>query len=151
MIELLLLLIVITSCFVNKSERFAALSFGLVNSLFCLFDDSFNDQYYYIATTFFDASLSLILYIVWMTTKSKLSVILLAACIVSVLINIYGFAAYLALSRPFIYNSLFELYYISIIVLFLTRINPHVRNNRGRHSVRISSNDNNTLLHESRA
>lgn len=151
MIELLLLLIVITSCFVNRREKFSALSFGLVNSLFCLFDDLFNDQYYYIATTFFDASLSLILYIVWMTTKSKLSVILLASCIVSVLINIYGFAAYLAMSRPFIYNSLFELYYISIIVLFLTRINPNVRNHRGRHNVRIGSNDNHSLLHEGRS
>lgn len=148
MIELLLLLIVITSCFVNRRERFAALSFGLVNSLFCLFDNSFNDQYYYVATTFFDASLSLILYIVWMTTKSRLSVILLASCIVSVLLNIYGFAAYLAMSRPFIYNSLFELYYISIIVLLLTRINPDARNNSRRHRIRVESDDNNSLLHE---
>jgi peptidoglycan/LPS O-acetylase OafA/YrhL len=151
MIELLLLLIVIASCFVNRREKFAALCFGLVNSLFCLFDDSFNDQYYYIATTFFDASLSLILYIVWMTTKSKLSVILLASCIISVLINIYGFAAYLAYSKPFIYNSLFELYYISIIVLMISRINPDARDNSRRRHIRFSSDDNNSLLHEGRS
>lgn len=122
MTELLLLLITITACFVNRKERFPALIFGLVDCFFYYIGADIEGGGGYVITSLFDAFTALILYIAYMHTQDKLSGVLIFACALSVLINIYGFAAYIIYESPFIYNTLFEIYYISIILLFISRM-----------------------------
>ena len=116
--ELLRLFVCISACFVNQAERFPALVFGAVDCLFYFVGAEIDGAKGYIMTGFFDAITACILYAVFLHTRDKLSVILLAASALSILINIYGLAAYESYSEPFIYNSLFAIYYLTIIVLF---------------------------------
>lgn len=150
--ELLLLLVCISASFVNKAERFPALIFGAVDCLFYFIGADIEGAKGYIMTAFFDSVIACALYATFLHTKDRLSIILLAASILSILINIYGLAAYESYSDPYVYNSLFEIYYLTIIVLFITRIKPNVRNRDRRRSSRVlnSINDQYISVRESK-
>jgi len=137
MIELILLFLAISASFVNKDERFPALIFSFVDCFFYFAGADIEGAKGYIATGLFDAFTALVLYVTFLHTRDRLSIILLGASILSVLINIYGFAAYESYSEPYVYDSLFELYYLVIIALFITRIKPYVRIRDSRGGARI--------------
>ena len=128
--ELLLLPIVIASSFVRKNERLGAIFFGLLSSLFYVYGEFTDDGFYYILAMIFDCIMCGIFLALHCYTQDKLTKILFFAECLSILINAYGFSAFLNYKEPYIYNSLFDCFYLSIIILFIARSLPHAGTNR---------------------
>lgn len=130
MSEILLLTIVIASSFVRSNERLGAIFFGLLSSLFYVYGEFTNDGFYYILAMIFDCIMCGIFLALHCYTQDKLTKILFVAECMSILINAYGFSAFLNYKEPYIYNSLFDCFYFLIIMLFIARSFPHGGNNR---------------------
>ena len=128
--EILLLSVAIASSFVRKNERVGAIFFGLLSSLFYVYGEFTNDGFYYILAMIFDCIMCGIFLALHCYTQDKLTKILFFVECLSILINAYGFSAFLNYKEPHIYNSLFDYFYLSIIILFIARSLPHGGTNR---------------------
>ena len=152
--ENLLLSIVIVSAFVRDEEKLGALFFGLLTSLFYVSGEFIDDGFYYPLAGFFDFMMVCVFWAIHGYTKDYLTKILIFAELLSILLNCYGFAAYMNYSEPTAYNNMFDIFYLTILVLFVARSLPYDRfyrddrndNGNGRlHSI------DNMLCHEAKA
>lgn len=141
----------ICACAVNRRERFTALAFSAINGFFYVVGADIDGCKGYLMTSIFDSFCAICIYIVFLHSRSNLSLYLLYACGLSVLINCYGFMAYMNYSSPEIYDSLFELYYLVLVLLFITRWRDYGRY-RGidRRSLGVfnRNNDNSSAMRE---
>lgn len=143
---LLLLFICISASFVNKEERLPSLMFGVLDCLFYALGADIDGAAGYIMAGVFDAIITAVMYSIFRFTLDRLSIILMLASSLSIMINIYGLAAYENFSDPYVYNSLFAIYYLSIIVLFFTRVKPNARIRDRNISVSILDSTNDKFI-----
>jgi hypothetical protein len=151
--EILLLSIVIVSAFVRDEERLGALFFGLLTSLFYISGELISDGFYYPLAGFFDFMMVCVFWAIHGYTRDHLTKILIFAEILSMIINCYGFFAYMNYSEPDNYNKMFDVFYMTILVLFVARTLPYDR--FGRDDRNDNGNDglhriNDMLCHEAK-
>ena len=142
MIEILFLFLAIAMSQVNKSERMSAAIFTLMTLSFYFVDMILPDRIYYIVAAGVDILIMSMLYLYYTNSGDKMSVVLCFACLLSVVIQFYGWCVYKTGGAPQIYNYLAIMFYVCVIILFISRIRPNERAARNSGNVTRFFRDN---------
>lgn len=127
MIEFLFCLLAISSAFVNENERLTASVFTLFTLSFYFFNMILPDNIYYISAAGYDLMMMLVMYLISGVENNKLTKYLSLSCMISIVIQLVGWRLYVIGGNGLMYDYLAIIFYIAIIILFLTRTRLNAR------------------------
>lgn len=127
MIEFLFCLLAISSAFVNENERLTASVFTLFTLSFYFFNMILPDNIYYISAAGYDLMMMLVMYLLSGVENNKLTKYLSLSCMISIVIQLIGWRLYVIGGNGLMYDYLAIIFYIAIIILFLTRTRLNAR------------------------
>lgn len=127
MIEILFCLLAISSAFVNENERLTASVFTLFTLSFYFFNMILPDNIYYISAAGYDLMMMLVMYLLSGVENNKLTKYLSLSCMISIVIQLVGWRLYVIGGNGLMYDILAMIFYIAVIILFLTRTKLNAR------------------------
>lgn len=127
MIEFLFCLLALSSAFVNENERLTASVFTLFTLSFYFFNMILPDNIYYISAACYDLMMMLVMYLLSGVENNKLTKYLSLSCMISIVIQLIGWRLYVIGGNGLMYDILAIIFYIAIIILFLTRTKLNAR------------------------
>ena len=127
MIEFLFCLLAISSAFVNENERLTASVFTLFTLSFYFFNMILPDNIYYISAAGYDLLMMAIMYLLSGAENNRLTKYLCLSCMISIVIQLIGWRLYVMAGNGHIYDYMAIVFYVCIIILFLTRTKLNAR------------------------
>jgi len=127
MIELLLLLLSLSMVLVNESERLTSAIFTVLTIVFYSINYIIPDNLYYVLAALYDLMMMGVMYLLSNSTNQKLTKYICFACFASILINVFGWKIYITNGQSSLYNNAAILFYVCIIILFMSRSNLNAK------------------------
>lgn len=127
MIEFLFVLLALSSAFVNENERLTASVFTLFTLSFYFLNMILPDNIYYISAAGYDLLMMSIMYLLSGAENNKLTKYLGFSCMISIVIQLIGWRLYVIAGNGQIYDYMAIVFYVCIIILFLTRTKLNAR------------------------
>jgi len=127
MIELLFVLLALSSAFVNENERLTASVFTFFTLCFYFVNMMLPDNIYYISAAGYDLLMMGVMYLLSGAENNKLTKYLGLSCMISIVIQLVGWRLYVIAGNGQIYDYMAIVFYVCIIILFLTRTKLNAR------------------------
>lgn len=135
MIEFLFLLLALSMAFVNEKERLTSAIFTVFTLSFYFINEVIPDNSYYILAASYDLFMMFVMWLFLNSENQKMTKYLCISCFCSILIQLIGWRLYVMHGNGHIYNYMAILFYICVILLFIsrTRLNDKFAGNNDHH------------------